>query len=182
MRLFVAIDLPEVQKGRVQTLYPLPFHGAKALPLEQLHLTLRFIGEADEKAFASIRDGLQAIRFSPFPLQIRGTGVFPNTKRPRVLWLGLSTCDGLLKLQKNVEAALFRVGLSPEDRPFSPHLTLARFRYTKGGEVEDFLRGFGDFSTEPWEVREFHLYSSVLDPKGAIHTREQSYPSLPSPG
>lgn len=175
MRLFVAIDLPvEVRQSVTDICRGLA--GVRWLPPEQLHLTLRFIGEADDAVNAAIRKGLATIASPPFHLTLSGTGCFPSPRRPRVLWVGLSGSDPLMQLQQKVETAVATAGLPADERPFSPHITLARLRDHRGSDVAPFLAQNACFASGPFLVDAFHLYSSILTAKGAIHRRETSYP------
>ena len=174
-RLFVAIDLPENLRTMVSDIgRDLP--GAHCVSMEQLHLTLRFIGEVGEETFNAIRSALAGITGAPFPLTLRGVGHFPPGRHPRVLWVGFEECVALLELQREVELALIEAGIPPEERKFSPHLTLARLKETPPGQVAALEERCREFVAGPFPVTEFHLYSSTLSRAGAIHSREASYP------
>jgi RNA 2',3'-cyclic 3'-phosphodiesterase len=173
-RLFIAIEIPdEVKELAAAVCRGVP--AAKWVPLPQIHLTLRFIGDADEALFREIGESLEGVASAPFEVVFRGTGCFPGLKRPRVLWIGIEGSDRLLALQRQIEEAVVAAGVTPEDRPFSPHLTLARLREPCSAEVDKFLRLNAAFTAPPFPVREFHLFSSRLTPKGAIHTKEKTY-------
>jgi len=175
-RLFVAIDLPEpAQKRLAKICCGLP--GARWVPPEQLHLTLRFIGEVEGTAFREIREALATITLAPFPLNLKNLGCFPPRKTPRVLWAGIkSPPDALFTLRNRIEKNLLKLGIEPEHRKFSPHITLARLKEAPTNRLANYLAGNGLFSAEPFTVENFHLYSSSLSAKGAIHTLEASYP------
>jgi 2'-5' RNA ligase len=143
---------------------------------EQLHLTLRFIGDADEGLFATIRDGLGGIRAPSFPIALKGVGCFPSPRRPRVVWVGTEAGDPLFHLQREVERIVSEAGVAPDEKRFSPHITLARLREASPSDFGVFQARHAGFRTEPFAVEAFHLYSSTLTPKGAIHRREASYP------
>jgi len=174
-RLFVAIDLPEEVK-RAVTGARGELHGAKWVGQEQLHLTLRFIGDADDLLLKGITEGLAGIACNSFPLGLKGVGYFPPRGAPRVLWVGLEAGAPLLALQREVERACRAVGILPDERPFSPHITIARLKETTPAQVAAYTAHHGDFHSEPFRVSEFHLYESVLGREGAIHTRVRSYP------
>ena len=175
IRLFVAIDFPEEIKEMLGRLcYGLP--GARWVSENQLHLTLRLIGEVDGGMFRDVRDSLADIKADPLTLVLQGTGFFPPRKKPRVLWVGLEKNELLIRLRNSVERKLTTLGLKPESRKFSPHITLARLKNTPDSKVSQFMSSNNLFNTPPFPVREFHLYSSFLTPKGAIHQREASYP------
>ncbi len=175
-RLFVAIDLPAPVRERLAGLCcGLP--GARWVEPEQLHLTLRFIGEVDGALFRDIRADLAEAAIPPFAMGLKGLGCFPPRKAPRVLWVGVEPAQGeLVRLRNRVENCLTRLGIEPEHRKFAPHITLARLRETPMGRLTNFLSGNGLFAVDPFPVTEFHLYSSVLNGHGAVHTVEASYP------
>ncbi len=174
-RLFVAVDLPEEVRTAVAEI-GIGLKGARVVPVDQLHLTLRFIGDADEKLFADIKTALSRVNVSPFPLILSGVGHFPPGKYPRVLWVGTEPSDTLLKLQQEVELALIGVGIAPDERRFSPHITIARLKDTPPPAVLALEERHRSFASAPFRVTEFYLYSSVLTRDGAIHRREAAYP------
>ena len=174
-RLFIAVDLPEIIIENLESMaFGIP--GAKWVAPEQLHLTVRFIGEVDGAVFRDIRDILNEISFASFSLQLKGVGYFPPRGAPRVLWVGLEKSEPLQLLRKKIDAALIRVRVGPEGRKFSPHITLARLKNSPVQKIANFLSGNGLFSQEPFQVEDFKLYSSVLSPKGAFHKVERVYP------
>jgi len=175
MRLFVAIDLPESVKERLALLCcGLP--GARWVDPDQIHLTLRFIGEVDGGLFRDIRDVLAATEGECFSLQLSGIGFFPPRGKPRVIWAGLQKNESLLKLRNRMESQLVDLGLEPEGRKFSPHITLARLKNTPTIRIVHFLEAHSHFRSDPFFVENFHLYSSILGRKGAVHRIEVSYP------
>jgi 2'-5' RNA ligase len=173
-RLFVAIDLPPDIVARLQELcYGVP--GARWVQPEQMHLTLRFIGEVDGGVFRDIKEGLADIKTEGFALQVKGLGFFPPRKTPRVLWAGIAPVEEVSGLRRRIDNVLLGLGLAPEGRKFSPHITLARLQDTPLARLGRFLAGNSLFATEVFPVSEFHLYSSALTSKGAFHTLEASY-------
>ena len=173
-RLFVAIDLPKEVRAALACFAPeLP--AAKWVGEEELHLTLRFIGEVGPETFSAIKTALARVTFPPFPLTLCGVGHFPPGKHPRVLWVGLDPCDGLMQLQQDVELALMEVDIPPDERRFSPHITLARLKDTVPAAVTRFETKHCEFACPPFIVSEFILYSSILTRQGAIHNKEAIY-------
>ncbi|PIE56862.1 MAG: RNA 2',3'-cyclic phosphodiesterase [Desulfobulbus propionicus] len=173
-RLFIAVDLPDaVQQGLAPLCCGLP--GARWVLPGQFHLTLRFIGEVDGATFKDIREVLAEVSVASFSLQLQGVGHFPPRGRPRLLWAGLAEVGGLQALQARVNAALARVGIAPDTRKYSPHVTLARLRNTPSARVGRFLEEHGLYTSLPFEVRSFVLYSSFLGASGAVHTAEAEY-------
>lgn len=176
-RLFVAVDLPqEIKEMLIRLTREFTIPGARWVGMEQLHLTLRFIGDADEGRFLAIRDALSRVNAPAFLLHLEGIGCFPPRGAPRVLWIGLSPSSPLARLQAEVEEAVQLAGIPPENRPFSPHITLARLRDAPAGAISALLARTREFHTDPFTAGEFRLYSSTLTPKGAIHTCEAAYP------
>jgi len=178
-RLFAAIDLPaEIKKQLAAICFGVP--GAKWISADQLHLTLRFIGEVDGGMFKDIKDILSGVRIEPFSMRLKGLGYFPPRQTPRVVWVGVEKNETLLRLRNKIETILVRSGLKPEGRKYSPHITLARLKQTPAVKVGNFLAENGLFTSVSFWVDDFYLYSSKLTPKGAIHKIEASYPLLPS--
>ena len=174
-RLFVAIDLPqEIKEDLTRFTRELPV--ARWVPADQIHLTLRFIGEVGPQACAAIKTALSGLSFPEFTLALRGAGHFPPGRHPRVLWVGVEPSDRLSRLQQDLELALLKAGIPPDERPFSPHITLARLRDTAPTKVSSFEERHGELAYPPYQVREVVLYSSVLTSQGAIHHKELSIP------
>ncbi|MBU0729795.1 MAG: RNA 2',3'-cyclic phosphodiesterase [Proteobacteria bacterium] len=175
IRLFVAIDLPDFIREQLGILYyGLP--GAKWIEKDQLHLTIRFIGEVDGATFKDISNTLTNITTQAFPMHLESIGFFPPRKTPRVLWAGTGNNPSLMHLRNKIETTLVRAGIEPEQRKFSPHITLARLKDTPIQRLGNFLAGNSLFRTEEFQVEEFHLYSSKLTSKGALHSIENTYP------
>ena len=177
-RLFVAIDLPaQIKMQLVDLGFGIP--GARWVAADQIHLSLRFIGEVDGAVFKDIRAALAEVRSPGFNLRLKGVGHFPPRKPPRLLWVGIEANEALVRLRNRVEATLVRQGLTPEGRKYSPHITLARLNNAPSNKIGRFLAGNNLFTSKPFAVAEFHLFSSRLTPKGAIHSIEASYPLSP---
>jgi 2'-5' RNA ligase len=179
-RLFIAIDPPqEVREQLAALCCGLP--DARWTPVEQLHLTLCFIGEVSGDHFLDIREALAELTIPPFPLQLRGVGFFPPRGLPRVVWAGVDRSEPLLVLQRKITTRLFQLGLEPDNRKYSPHITLARLNQTPAAKVGKYLTLHGLFAGTPFTVDRFVLYSSILGRKGATHLVEQEYPLLAQP-
>ena len=174
MRLFIAIDLPKKIKDELALIsFGLP--QARWVKPEQLHLTLRFIGEVDGALFQELKSALESVSGSSFPLRLQGLGCFPPRRDPRVLWVGIEESVELTGLRKKVDSCLANLGLPPEQRKFSPHITLARTPKTPLTRVARFLGDHALFRLPKFTVSNFHLYSSILTPKGALHRHEAEY-------
>jgi 2'-5' RNA ligase len=173
MRLFVAHALPDdvaQSLQRLQTGVP----GARWQTREQLHLTLRFIGEADGRELNAIHDALSGIEAPAFSLSLHGVGQFGG-KRPSALWAGIRPNEALLHLQRKIETALQRVGQPAERQRFTPHVTLARLRGTQPGHVMDYLTDHALYCSQPFPAGAFILYSSLLTSDGSIYRAERAY-------
>lgn len=176
-RLFVAIDLPPPVKRELAGIC-LGLPGARWVAAEQIHLTLRFIGEVDGGRVQDIREGLAEIHSAAFALRLVGLGVFPPCRQPHVLWAGVEPVEPVVALRNRVESLLVDLGFTPEGRPFSPHVTIARLCDTPVASLSPYLAGNALFASSEFEVDAFHLYSSVLTSKGAIHQLEACYPLI----
>ncbi len=175
LRLFVALDLPENIQNLLRPMC-CGLVGARWVPHEQIHLTLRFIGEVDGAMFLSIGQALEEIQIDPFTLQLDGVGFFPPRGKPRVLWVGVQRNEELHRLQKRVESTLVACGLEPERRKYSPHITLARLKNTPLARAGRYHAHHALFMSPPFSIDNFALYSSTLSKNGAKHYLEAQYP------
>ena len=180
-RLFVALSLPEDVRRRLEMLRGgLP--GARWQSAEQMHLTLRFIGEVDGAAFAEITDALADIEADAFSLTLEGVGHFPPRGRVRILWAGVAPNPALMRLRERTEAVITGLGFEPDGRNYAPHVTLARFAsQVPAHRLQEFVSYHGPFSSGPFDVRSFELFSSHLGAGGAHYAVEASYPLLAAP-
>ena len=175
-RLFVSISLPDYILARLESL-PKTIPGIRWMGENQLHVTLKFIGDTDEAMEGNIIKALGKVRVEPFYISVSGLGCFPRRGRSGVLWAGLGKGHPrLFQLQKKVEDSLFGIGIEPENRGFHPHITLARCKEASPGAVHQFVKEKRDFETAPFKVEGFGLYSSRLKPAGSIYTREEYWP------
>ncbi len=174
-RLFVAIDLPDSIKDRITELCSFGLPGVSWVKYEQYHLSLRFVGEVDENSRERIGTALSKVRGASFELVLKGVGVFPQKKTPRVVWTGVEKNESLIQLRNKVEHQLNQIGIQKESRKFHPHLTLGRVKSKKVARIGDYLSHYALFKSEPFPVEEFVLFSSRLTPKGAIYTKEIIY-------
>lgn len=175
IRLFTALDLP-VQVKQALTALCTGVPGAKWVKPEQMHLTLRFIGDVDQAQFKAIQDVLGGIRCAPFEMKLEGVGQFPSKGAPRVLWVGVKAPSTLSMLYQHIESALTKISLEPEPRPYSPHITLARFKTPPPpATLKAFFNQNADFQTDNIPAQAFVLYSSTLAPSGSIYRKEAIY-------
>jgi len=174
-RLFIAVDLPDTIKKNLEAMF-FGIPGARWVASDQIHLTVRFIGDVDGALFHDIKNVLEEISIQPFDLHMKGMGHFPQRGTPRVIWAGIERSEPLQLLRKKIDTALLKIRVEPEKRKFSPHITIARLKNPSQHKVGNFLAGNNMFSQEPFKVEDFRLYSSVLTSKGAIHKVERIYP------
>ena len=180
MRLFIAIAIPEnIRTGFASLLkeFRAVAPQVKWVRAENLHVTLKFLGETESAKLGALQNVLAGVR-SPDPvnLEFRGMGFFPNEKRPRVFWTGMEASPNLKTLAADTDHAAHRLGFPLEERPFTPHLTLARFSLPGippkllQAVNENTGKSFGSLHT-----REFHLVESKLKPTGAEYTTLQTF-------
>jgi 2'-5' RNA ligase len=181
IRSFIAIELSEeAKKGLARLRRELErdeHRFVKWVDPGGIHLTLKFLGNISAKRVAEITEAMKkaAQGISLFHLEISGLGAFPNLKQARVFWVGIGgELDKLSRLQQNIDSALAALGFAKEERPFVPHLTLARIR--EGASPPE-RRSFGELvgSTTfedkyPVAVEAVRLMRSQLTPAGAIYT------------
>ncbi len=174
MRLFVGLELPWELKQRLAMLAGgLP--GARWVPVENYHLTLRFIGETPSHRAEEIDNALSALRARGFPLTLAGVGTFHKAGRTTALWAGVERHPQLDLLQSKIETALQRAGLEPERRRFAPHVTLARLDNAPEAKLAAFVQAHNLFRVEPVAVEHFTLFSSRLGKEQSVYTAEAEY-------
>lgn len=182
LRAFIAIDLPEdihqrleqVSSNLQQQLAGMP---VRWVPIDKVHLTLKFLGDVSETNVEMVTKiiATESANQRPFEISIGSLGVFPNVRRPRVIWVGVEAAEDLNTLQRRIEAEVARLGYAPDDRPFSPHLTIGRVSRNAGPAQ---VRAIGDLLRKEKlgflgaaRVSHIHLYRSDLKPGGAVYTR-----------
>ena len=174
MRLFIAIELPgDVKKTLARLRADIP--GARWVPVEQLHLTLSFLGEVDNATTKLLVDKLAQIKASEFNIRFAEAGCFPNQRQPRVLWVGLKPEPLLNNLASMVRNVALSCNIPQEERPFSPHITLARIRQQVKQPITAFFDLYQKQELPSIPVREFILFQSQLTPQGALHTPLKSF-------
>ena len=174
IRLFVALEIPPGLRERLVLLQG-GVPGARWMTTDQLHLTLRFIGDVPESTARDVDDALSTIRAPSFVLELAGAGEFGG-KMPRALWTGVRPNEGLVHLQRKIETALQRLGLPAEVRKFTPHVTLARLKNAPRPKVMEFITHQALFASGPFKVEQFALFSSQLSSGGSIYRVEREYP------
>lgn len=171
LRLFVGIDLPPELKLQV-SLLTAGVLGAKWVDPGNYHVTVRFIGEVGEGEAADIDEALARIRVPRFDLTLATIGHFGR----RMLWVGIERSPALQRLHEKIESALSRLGYAPEERRFTPHVTLARLTGTTEGRLQAYLSDHALFRAAPFTVESFSLVASYLTKSGAIYEDQADYP------
>jgi len=173
IRSFVAVDIPKFEK-LLDLLSRLRSSGARlSVPKdESIHITLKFLGDIPESSVEKISEslGIIASRTNRFKAEIVGTGLFPNERAPRVLWVGLSDNGRLAEIAGEIDASMAAFRIPKEQRPFRPHVTIARVKSMQG--IDKALRVLDDFrstSFGSFEVIDIRLKKSTLTPAGAIY-------------
>ncbi|HML18704.1 MAG TPA: RNA 2',3'-cyclic phosphodiesterase [Bryobacteraceae bacterium] len=171
MRLFVAIDIPDHVKHKLRALVDRvkPFAKISWSPVDNLHVTTKFIGEWPEDRLDEMKHALASVG-SPgaIPIAVRGIGWFPNPKNPRVFWVGVEGGEALNTLAHETEEAVYSIGVPKEPRKFAPHLTLARIRERLPLDpLRQALEQVGPYDFGSFLASTFYLYLS----KGGRYTR-----------
>lgn len=172
-RLFVAIRLPASVRTRLLNLMG-GVNDARWQSDDQLHLTLRFIGEVDRHRAEDVAAALAAISARSFPLSLEGAGHFAEGSRGGSLWVGVAPHGPLNTLHKKVDEACRRVGLPPEGRAYLPHITVARLRRA-AGPIDAFVRSASAMASASFVVDAFCLYESRLGSEGATYEIAERY-------
>jgi len=182
IRAFIAIDLSEeiyqqleeVSRNLQERLAGLP---VRWVPVRNIHVTLKFLGDVSIKNLEVLKKLLETEtrNHSPFEMSVGDLGAFPSERRPRVLWVGVEAPPELSAIQRGIESETARLGYAPEDRPFSPHLTLGRIG--RNANSNDLRRVGETLKTSQvgflgaTRIQAIHLYRSDLQPGGAVYTQ-----------
>jgi 2'-5' RNA ligase len=182
LRAFIAIDLPvpiqdtiQIQTRRLRE--SLDSSVVRWTPAHNIHLTLKFLGDVSPANLELLREMLtrEAEQHPAFEMRVAHLGSFPTARRPRVIWVGLHAPAILESLQRGIEAAAARLGYAPEERPFSPHLTIGRVRQNLSAQDSQKIRvaletmKIGELGTARVDCA--HLYKSDLQPGGSVYTK-----------
>ena len=183
-RMFCAVELPEevrrqLEEHILKLRKAVPDAAASWSRVENIHLTLKFFGNValDQIPAISAAAARTVAEFSPFPIGIGNTGVFPRPSRAQVLWIGVSDPSGKLSaLQERLENECAAEGFPKEDRAYRPHLTIARIRRPEGARRLADAHLEIQFPTTNVELNELILFRSELSPKGSKYTPISTHP------
>lgn len=176
VRCFIAVDIdrPELRARLREVQEGLASLGCdlKLVEPENIHITLRFLGEVPRGVVEGVAKALSGLRAQPFNLSLRGLGAFPSASRPRVIWVGVA--EGAIELSElhhQVEELIRPVGFRPEREDFIPHVTIARVKSGRGlHRLADFVSRNSNFEVGSMMVEEVKLKRSVLTPGGPIYS------------
>jgi len=197
MRIFVGIDLDDGTRGKIarflEGVSGFAPEGRWARP-DSLHITLKFIGEQKEEQVEAIAQRLRQVECAPFEIRVSGYGFFPTAKSPRVFWIGVHSGPQLPQLAREIDSAVAELGIPREERPYSPHLTLARASGRSGdpkgrkgdgpnliyGVLQKRLAAMGEPDSDTLSfgsvtANEFILYQSQLSPAGSKYTKLERF-------
>jgi len=180
IRAFIAIDLPkEIRtnlEATVQKFKARSVHGVRWVPVDNIHLTLKFLGDISSGNLERLTKLLQVecAALPSFPVEVAGVGAFPNHRRPRIIWVGVQAPPELKTLQACIESAASQMGIQPEERDFSPHLTLGRVRneisFLELQALSATLDSIQVGALGRFTVNQFTLFRSDLRPQGPLYT------------
>lgn len=174
MRAFIAIDV-NIENDRISRVLDClkAIEGVRVVGRENLHITLKFLGEIEEGRIDGIHDAMIASfkGYVPFEISLEGVGAFPRPDHARVVWVGVKrNGDRIVEMQKRLDRNLSRLGFKKEGR-FHPHVTVARVKSRRGkNELKDFILQHRDEKFGVLMVDKIELKKSVLTPKGAVYS------------
>lgn len=178
-RIFTGLEIPS-DVGQSLSMLRGGLQGARWIDAENYHLTLRFIGDIDDSTAREIAYLLGQVRRRGFELRLDGLTSFGGRK-PRALVANVAPSPAVMELQADHERLLQRLGLEPEGRKFTPHVTVARLRDTSSREVAEYLSTRGGYRSAPFEVSRFVLFSSRASMGGGPYVIEAAYPLAHDP-
>jgi 2'-5' RNA ligase len=183
VRAFLAITIDDddiiSRISHIQQRLDKQYAKMKLVEPENIHFTMRFLGDTPISKIDTIREHLQKLSFESFSIDIGHVGAFPNTKRPRVVWIGVETNGDLVTaIKKEVDALMNPLGYKPETRKFTPHATIARVRHVRDLQgIEGNLHDLAHEQAGSMTVSSIKMMKSQLTPSGPIYTELWAIPS-----
>ena len=185
LRSFLAIEIPPSIQGAISSQiesikrnFPKP--AIRWVTTGNIHLTLKFLGEASPRSLDQIASSVESEinQIKPFSIPFSEAGVFPNARKPRIIWIGLNNSKELDSIHKLIESVTISLGFQREERPFSPHITLGRvndfFPATELGKLLTEIRSIDISLIENLEVKSVTIFKSDLQPKGPVYISTHS--------
>ena len=175
VRAFLSIDIENQsviqQISETQNMLDTNLAKMKLVEIENIHFTLRFLGDTPPAKIDEVESSLSQIKLDPFDIAVHGVGAFPNNRRPRVIWIGVTqNADRIQNLKAEIDSRLKGLGFHPEKKRFTPHATIAQVRFIK--DAEGLSRNLGEIMNKPigtMTVSRFNMKKSTLTPSGAIY-------------
>ncbi|NIW46246.1 MAG: RNA 2',3'-cyclic phosphodiesterase [Gammaproteobacteria bacterium] len=182
IRSFIAVDLPEslnqpLEQASQQLQELLDGLPVRWVPVQNIHLTLKFLGDVSEKNIPMIQNILhgEGANHHQFEIGVGGFGVFPNLSRPRVLWVGVEGPDELIYIQRGIDVETARLGYAPDQRKFNPHLTFGRVSRNASSKqvrkISSLLRNHKLGFLGAARIEDVSLFRSDLGPDGAVYSK-----------
>lgn len=176
-REFIAIGIPESVRNYLAGLCDHSLASIRWIPKENLHLTMRFLGDIEDAQEEALCRHLRAVTVAPFTLEIGRLGVFPTKGPPKIIWIGLGTGHPLLfQLRQQIDDAVLRTGIHCEMRDFVPHITLGRCPSGNAAEVKTLTSRIKTDHGPIFSVPEFSLFESRRHPQGSRYLELESFP------
>ena len=175
VRAFLSIDIEnQALLSRIQDIQQRLDQTAakmKIVKSENIHFTLRFFGDTPVARLDQIKRCLDEIEFNPFEIEVAGVGSFPNRRRPRIIWIGVSqNAPKVMKLKDEIDTSLVDIGYQPERRKYTPHATIARVRHVKNSQrIADNLEYLADEVIGQMTITKITMMKSNLTPSGPIY-------------
>lgn len=173
-RLFTGLEVPG-ETGLMLSMLRGGLRGARWIDAENYHITLRFIGDIDERTADEVAAALDRVRRRPIEIRLQGLGSFGNGK-PHAVWARVEPTPDLTELQAEQERILQRIGLPGERRKYTPHVTVARCRTSTNEDVAQWLAERGSFKAPPFIAGRFVLFSAKSSIGGGPYLVEEAYP------
>jgi len=176
-RLFVAIEIHQgkiLEEAYKNMRTSLRMERINWVSLQNLHITLKFLGDTPEENIPQIIDRLKGlcINLKPFTITLNSLGVFKNLREPSVVWIGCKNCDRLVDFQDNLERGLFEIGFEKDERTFAPHLTLGRMKEIRQiNPLAQLITNHKDFEFQQQTIDRIILYESILNPSGPSYIK-----------
>lgn len=189
LRSFIAIEIPHLIQesifaltSKIRQEYPKP--GIRWVPINNIHLTLKFLGDVPLKNLELLKRSLacEINRLESFSIPFSKTGIFPNINKPRIIWIGFNHLQNMIELRELVEITASKLGFQTEGRPFFPHITLGRFSdnysVTTIHSILSDLNALDLSFVDPVEINSIKIFKSDLKPKGPEYTIIHSIPFM----
>ena len=172
--LFIAVTVPCTIAARLAALGG-GIPGGRQVPAENMHITLRYLGEIDTALADEICEGLATVSHAPFTLKVSGVGFFGKKRDPRLLYAGVSPHDDLVMLHHKVEGLLLQLRVPSRERKYHPHITLARLKNSSPHRIGDFVAANNLIESPPFVIRSFGLHESHRRSDGSHYRMIREY-------